>query len=437
MNQLRHHPADEFRGICSIPFWLRAPFLFFASCVGSALLAWYLPQQAYIMEWRVSKYFETSDLLLVAGSVFTLVIGFWVGSFRSQRLLPLPVEPDPILGNLAVFASVITYFGYAAWFGLAAFRGLRPWHVYYAIFGNDLRFVYSLRTGYMETVSGVTTTTQFGIAAVLLCSLAFWNQPKIFRWLVYPLVILSVLRAVLNSERLSILELIIPLGIMWLRLNLFGRPVSRLTLLRLMILPFVVIAAVFILFVGMESLRSWQHYRQSSDSLLEFAALRFGGYYITSMNNGALLLDHPGDQPLPYYTIEWFWRLPLISNIISYEQITGIQPLSEFHDMLVTYANPEFNNPGGFFVILTDLGMIGGLSLIFFLGIVSGVLYTSFVLGRLSGLLFYPTVIMCGLEMPRFFYYGSHRNLPSLLFLFLTILLTARLFNHRAEFRTN
>jgi len=426
----RNYPEHFDQRICPSPFWLRTPVVLVASCGLPALLACYLPSEVYQLEWRMPKYFENSDLLLVVTSISVLTVGFWIGAANIRKLLPLDVQPGPALKNWAGFACLLTYLGYFVLFGVAVIHGLRLSHIAQAISGYDMRYSPFLRDGKMETVSGVSTMTQFGIAAVVLCSLAFWHRPKLFRVLVCPMLLLSALRALLNSERLAVLELAIPLGIMWLRMNFIGRLVSIWTPIRLNMIPVLTFIAVFVMFAGMESFRSWRHYQKKSDSLIEFAAIRFGGYYVTSMNNGALLLDHSGEQPFPYYSIEWFWRMPILSSIFSYEEMSGIDPSKDFQSMLATYANPEFNNPGGLFVLLGDMGVIGGLTIMFVMGIFFGIAYSSFILGRLGGLLFYPTTIVCALEMPRFFYYGSHRNFPSVIFLFVVTLLCAVRYNH-------
>jgi hypothetical protein len=70
--------------------------------------------------------------------------------------------------------------------------------------------VYSLRT-FLETVPGVTTCTQFGIAAgVLGCLIGAGGRWDMVRRKLAILLFLALLRALIYSERLAFLELAIP-----------------------------------------------------------------------------------------------------------------------------------------------------------------------------------------------------------------------------------
>ena len=72
------------------------------------------------------------------------------------------------------------------------------------------------------------------------------------------------------------------------------------------------------------------------------------------------------------------------------------------------YANPEYNNPGGLLIAVSDFGLIG-LLFSFFLGRFFGSMYMSFRNGQLLGFILYPACFLCMLELPRYFYFSGNR----------------------------
>ena len=197
---------------------------------------------------------------------------------------------------------------------------------------------------------------------------------------------------------------------------------------------------LLLFFGGAEYFRSWQYYQDEFDSIAEFTLWRFGGYYTTAHNNGAMAMETQAPLPLPYWTFRSLWEFPGISDSsISYQALTGIDVDQARVVMLERYGAPELNNEGGLFMPLIDFGMIGFSIFWFGFGFVAGGLYRGFLAGTLAGLTLYPVVFVAILEIPRLLYLSYTRTFPALVALLVVIWLTRRFVpqptSHRAAIR--
>jgi hypothetical protein len=265
------------------------------------------------------------------------------------------------------------------------------------------------------TIPGVTTLTQVGMAFVIVALYSLRHRPdRLLRAQVALVFALAVLRAFLYTERLALIELAVPaLAVVAVGAVAAGRALPR-ALVRAA--PFVAVPVVFALFAAFEYSRSWQYFRVRTDrTFLEFALLRFGGYYATAYNNGQVQLDH-GTYPgrLPEQSLSALWTAPGIGDLGLYERWSATPPL-DAQLMLERYANPEFNNPGGVTTPFVDFGTVGGLLFFVGAGVVLGVLYRGLRDGRITGSLLYPLALTGVADMPRLLYWTQGRAVPSVL----------------------
>ena len=163
---------------------------------------------------------------------------------------------------------------------------------------------------------------------------------------------------------------------------IFARQAERGIIRRwlLTILPLGAVFLLYALFSFSEFFRSWSDfYSQRQDSFLWFSLIRLVGYYATAMNNGAALLQELHSNPIPYLTIEWFWKFPVLKNFLTYSDLTGVDPETHYIALLKSAVNPEFNNPSGIFPVVMDYGLIGALVFWFCAGIIAILLYRLFL----------------------------------------------------------
>ncbi|MBX3287022.1 MAG: oligosaccharide repeat unit polymerase, partial [Actinobacteria bacterium] len=269
-------------------------------------------------------------------------------------------------------------------------------------------------------IPGLTTLTQFGPAAAVLAGWlprAEWPRVRRRFWV---LLVLAATRSVLMSERLALIELLVPFGIaVACRHYRSGwRPRPRVALA-----PLIGLVVLMVGFTAFETTRSWGYYADDDQSLVAFGATRLEGYYVTAFNNAELNWRHRDElYPLPYNTLEFVWQAPLVSDVLAYPAITGVDPRDRYEELLTQEVNPEFANPGGLGVAFADWGLVGGSVVCALLGFVARRCFDSMSAGRELGELLYPLVALSLVELPRFWYITSGRLFPSIVALSLAAL---------------
>jgi hypothetical protein len=229
------------------------------------------------------------------------------------------------------------------------------------------------------------------------------------------LIVAALVRSMLLSERLAVLELAVPGALLWVRLWML-RPDSMTAARRraLNAAPFAGLVLVIVLFGVGEYFRSWStHYSKYEDSLPVFVTVRLTGYYVLSINNGPIAFDESDYLPrLPRFLLDFFWTFPGVSG--AYEDVTGDEPTEMLGAARDRMVNPEFNSPCGLFLPAFDLGLILAPAFWLYAGAFTQSLYRGFMQGTIVGLCFYPLVCLSMLELPRIFYITGGRVFPSI-----------------------
>jgi hypothetical protein len=281
------------------------------------------------------------------------------------------------------------------------------------------------------SLRGVTTCTQFGVSAVVLGFWLYFRGQRVVLWPVGLLMTLAVARALVFSERLAMIELAVPAGVIVMRACLLGRPWPALVRRGVELAPIVGLAALLVLFGAFEYFRSWRYYQHQFDSYTEFTLWRVTGYYTTAHNNSAMALATQPRYPLPYVTLRSLWSIPGLDRTpLDYRRLTGIDAAVRHEAMLERYGTPELNNEGGLFQPALDYGLAGLLVFWFGSGFVSGRLYRGYLEGTLAGLTMYPLIVLAILETPRLLYLCYTRSLPSIVMLLMVSWLASRAAGH-------
>jgi hypothetical protein len=262
----------------------------------------------------------------------------------------------------------------------------------------------------ISTIPGVTTTVQFGVAfssAYGLNLANFGRIPRRHHVFFGVLVALAVFRTVMWSERLALVEFLAP-ALLWgaARLARRGGPVVRSAI---SIAPFLVLIFSFALFATAESFRSWRFYRDQDIGFFSFMLDRWIGYYLSSLNNGALLIASVGDHGVNdrlVHVLSWLYQLPAFGPFLA----TAVGADRTFDDkLLATWLNPEFNAFSGVYPVLADFGVVGGVAFFFLFGIFLSGMHNGFKRRDGLGALVYPTLFVALLELLRIPYVFSTR----------------------------
>ncbi|GAA2432208.1 O-antigen polymerase [Mycolicibacterium llatzerense] len=400
--------------------WLSPAVVSLAVGSSAILLTASINDQQFRTYWQEPKLVSDNMLWLFECGVLAFAFGAMIviASMPSRDNLiavwpALSALRRATLERASTVLTTLTVAGYVGFAVLIVKSGLGPAELFG---GSDHPWDAPAKTA-IGNIPGVTALTQVGIAAVVVSSILLahgYTRAELAKLLI--VLTLSVPRSYIYSERLAILELVVPIvvvGSAWLA----TRDRKRRTIART--IPIAGIALVVGTFAFFEYFRSWMFYRMhGEDSFPTFVLNRLAGYYATAINNGAVIIDHmswPGR--LPYDTLESFWSVQGIYQVRLYELLGGhdrpypktFDPKSPYFQALEQYANPEFNNPSGYEAPFVDYGPIGGLVFFFGLGMVAGLLYRHFCRGSLGGLLIYPMFFTGLVEWPRYMYWVQGR----------------------------
>jgi hypothetical protein len=394
--------------------------------VGSYLV----PAETYRELWKTPKYIDETTLLLSLGCILAFLVGYFANVLllqgaksRSVNIFEMTDSRKQFLVGIFEASLALTLFGMAVWFALAIKRGLSPSHVLLFL-QQQSGASFVLRRNFFRSVPGLTTCTQFAMAAVSIGTCAYVvTRHKMLGYSVLLILFVDAVRSFLLSERLALMEVAVPLTVIWIHLVSSRADASQCRKLLLNLAPALGIAGMYILFTVSEAFRSWTFYSKEGGSLLSFGATRLLGYYSTALNNSALfskVLDRPG---LPYLTQEWLWHMPLVGDVGgSTSLIMGFQ----YGTILKGGGNPEFNNPGGLLLPILDYGVTFGLLYWCIFGFAIATVYRSFKRYEVLGLFLYPIIFVGLLEISRSMYLTDGRTFPSLVFLGLAVILCSR-----------
>lgn len=417
------------------PWWVKPWNLILLLVLPTVLLSASYGDDDYLRLWRTTRHLTSEGVLLVVALAAAIAAGAAIGA--SSRWRPMQGQQ---LGEISehAYASLNRWFwisfattlgGYGVWIAAGFMRGVRLGHFADALSANydgELK-----RT--MGNIPGITTLTQAGIAVMCLgayLSLTRRNRAHIAA--MTAVVLIALIRAFFLTERLAVIECLVPLGaikgVRWCNSRRLGRRMVSAGM------PVLAVLGLFVVFASFELTRSWTYFSSRTDqSYVGFAADRLAGYYATSYNNGDLLgeLEYRADAPL--YTAHAFWEFPGVSGVI--ERPEARTAIGEDYDtILERYASPEFNSTGGVTTPIIDYGLFGGFLYSLIFGVIVGAVYRGYAQGRLLGSLSYPIVFGGMLDLPRELYLNSSRVMPAFALLVLACFATTR--SARSAIRT-
>lgn len=367
--------------------------------------------------WKTPKYFDSGNVLLTLVLLGALIFGCLLAAFAgSPRERPDAFSVSPAQAALIARAgpvlTAISLVGYIAWFGLAMWRGLGVGEIETVLTGDGGAYA---AKGYLMPVAGVTTVVQFAPLAIVCLLLDRWISGRRHTAALLGLVTLGVVRATLNSERLGLMELLVPVLVLCAVVVRPGRERARPWLWACV--PLLAPVAILLIFGAFEYVRSWLSFYQQYSGLGygEFVVRRVLGYYVTSGNNTEIILSHLGPAlDAPYYSIRFFWNLPVLSHFVNVSDVMGFDPSLRGIEMLRYYGNPEFNTMGGMPVVVNDYGVTGAMIWWAGCGFVLALCHRLLRFGDVRGLVLYPVVYVGLADLARLFYWGEGRAFPPL-----------------------
>lgn len=407
-------------------WWLHPHFAVLFIGIPFLILAYLTPESTYLTLYRTNKYVDFNFIIM--GLI--VYLGFFAGSFFTVNTGVKNQERDIILYcRWFVWPLfIITVFGHVVWYANTALAagGLEPTisQLSRALLQPEVGTATYMRDVFSKTVPGITTLALCGILYATVEAL-LWvrrNSHRPLALMRFAIVVSLVLvRAVLLTERLAIIEIAVPATIILLsKLQLstaFRRHAVRFA-------PLFIVLGALGAFASTEYVRSWAYYRTFyPGNYLEFVFHRFVGYYTTSVNNAAVYYYYQPLQPFRH-TLNDLFRFPVLGETVDkiHAAIFG-DTYIEIPYLLNTYANYEFNVTPMFGLLLNEWTVFFAPVVAFLIGLLSSSLYSSFSRGRLIGALLYPSWFIGLLEISRIYYWAHQRYFPVLVFLLVSLLL--------------
>jgi hypothetical protein len=378
------------------PIWWTDPgkLLLYITLPVVMLAAWLGGGQMH--KYGALTFIDPAILALCAGTIGALFVGVRLGG-GLDRLRPATAEFEPRRVETAIlWLAGVSIACHLVYLGAAL---AKPAVLLDAISGHR-GAVYILKKG-LTKIPGVTSFTQLYMLALPLYA-AFppiCGRPpsKTVQRTIHLLVAMIALRAFVGLERFALIEAAVAYALPKLT---FREQVSR----KFALIPLFGFIALLAIFAAGEFMRTWAYYRHSFNSFGEFVYSRFLGYLATATNNAAGLISTTEPMGAPFFTAAWLRKLPVWG-----EGGPAFLPDSPMAVFFGTYANAEFNNPGGVLTGVLDYGVVGGVAAMFATGLVGGLVFSWFRRGHPAGILLFPTSYTGFLVLTQANYWGDPR----------------------------
>jgi len=343
-------------------------------------------------------YFTKNDVIpLLCG-----IVGFNIGFYFSAKVLNLkPKMFSNFKPSVNLIESVrkigirlvqISVFGYITWIIIDA----ESW------------FSYS-SSGHLRTIPGITTFTQFlpvGVGCLFYVQKMY--ETKIYNKAILFCVLLVTYRTFINNERLALLEVLIPLGVIYLYFN------SKQIRTPWWIIYSLALFVVFSLFALTEYFRSWQSYKlEYGLTFMNFTTDRFISYYGTALNNGAIYQQvYPQISNLPMGTLDWLWQFPVLGSLLN-NLLTNQDLFVNWSQALKSFAGTdEYTNINSYFMILSEANLYILAAMFLILGGFFQILYSKLHNPKSPYIIVLGSLLIGILELPRLFWFGLGRAFP-------------------------
>lgn len=351
----------------------------------------------------VKTYFGTELYLLGIALLILFSVGSWLGARGINRVRTRPASGLRIRVWLLDLFFLMSLAAYVIWF--------------LEILLNPGLLLQAAQLGAFEVrdqvsnIPGITSFTQAGIPFFIcyLVATRYCDQELGFRFHIYIAILLTLamVRVFIWTERLALLEIVVPV----LLLSIPGwRPRSRWLRRGLIAAPLFGIVALIVFFGVMEYFRSWlDFYSESGESFLDFILQRISSYYVTAVNNAVGYLVESGDWPRwdGRYTLSGIYAMPGVGEALITE--FALRP-DTYPSFLSNYLDEELNNFSGLYFPIVDYGLIGGSLVLGVCAFLTGYSWRLFAARSIGGLLFYPIVYVGLTELLRILYLGNPRT---------------------------
>lgn len=403
--------------VSKIPSFFRPSAFFLLLSMILLLIYIVIPPQNYESLFWSSKVVSLQGLIFIIAIVLVTAIFAYIGEkviFPNQvsyRLLTKSKKYEEIsLPRWWIISAMLScIIAYLIWFSIGILRAGGVTGLYYAYLSN----AFYVKQVLLYPIPGITSFTQIG---VIIAPMSLINKKisLLEKYLIVIILILALVRSFIFSERLALLEMIIPIMIVYAsRKQLDVKKLAR---------GFIVFAiCVIAFFIFNESRRSFSARGISTlYDIVSNGVFRFFGYYLTSINNYGLSFNNYEFKFPFFFTLSSLWNLPGLGWL--YKDFFPAESFDAPQLLLVNQLNPELNvfTTVGYWVM--EYGLAFSLIFAAFYGLFSGI---AFKMAKYSSywLAFYSVWFIGILEFMRIYYIGSPRVFIPFAFFIVTMIL--------------
>jgi hypothetical protein len=273
------------------------------------------------------------------------------------------------------------------------------------------------------TLSGVTTLTQLGmIASGMYAFYVFGLKNKgsfrLWLFILFP----GILRGMFFSERLALIEVVIPILIMAI---FFGK-------IRLTVAKIALGAVSFLIFFSLaEALRSYAYYAKNglaNYGMYSYGIDRFIDYISSSVNHSMAMVDLSGRMTgfptLMFSSILTFWTKNNPTSAVSTFLGSDKTTLAYYSVKNSIYSAPDYTNMGFFGQVFADSGYLYIFYALVY-GVIIGTAYKGLKNAQFGWIVLYPVIFISILESYRIPYLFDVRVVYPLLYIVLRYFITS------------
>ncbi len=346
------------------------PQIIFSSTIIFALLSYFFVSDSYFLEMvKNYKIFNSFGLILIFIYLFIFSLPFLLR-------LPTPIIEIRVQQQTILRYALLSFF-------LALIGNILFFRFFYQ--NPDQIFAWTsslsvggLRTSLNETqIPGITTMTQFAVPSVVLFMILFlkFNFKKSILFFVYILLFFALARSFYYSERLAIIELVIPIFVL---LSFF----NKISVKKVFILGIIFLTLIW----SFEYFRSYSNYWYADNySATFFIINRFFMYFATTINNFFVATA--------YFEFQNY-MIDILAPFYQFSENYSIEGYNNYYK----YASPEFNSPFYFGVIYTNFWLFSPF-IIFIISSFVKISFFNFRLSNFFGLYFFPIIFLSILDI--------------------------------------
>lgn len=396
-------------------WWLNPMWLFVILEI-IVIMSYSMSNTQFVIEYKTPKYITINHIILY----ILVFIFFSIGYLISQRKKIIVNKKWKLNKNVMLsmttlkkiyrILSFIYYLSYIIWF--ANFIRIHGFMAIFYSFSSTqmMKFMYIFKNNSGQ-IAGITSFTEVALVLVPLGEFIkskniSKKEKKRLNINLLCIIIISIIRSILFSERLAIIAVVSTYFAIKVYLN-YNEKKKILYIL----MPIFFVLSLFIVFGLFEYSRSWlTHYEKTGiySNYIEFVYKRVIGYYSTAINTECMFVTKGKISIIPYWSIETIYELPIVGDV--FNSLRGVDISILYKNLLYNFANEEFNNPGGMLALYKDFGIFFFFFEIVF-GYFYGCCYKLFLNKNFYGMLFYPTFFYALVDLPRYYVFGSTRIL--------------------------